>query len=116
MIFLYAFLIGGLICLVAQILMDVFKLLPVHIVVTFVVLGASLELFGIYDMLIEFAGAGVLIPISSFGHSLTHSAVEATLDKGYFGIFSGMFDSTASGISITIIFAFFMALIFRPRG
>lgn len=116
MIFLYAFLIGGLICLIAQLLIDGCKLLPVHIVVLFVVLGAGLEIFNIYDKLIEFAGAGVLIPISSFGHSLTHSAVEAGIEKGYFGIFSGMFDMTASGISITIIFAFFISLMFRPRG
>lgn len=116
MIFLYAFLIGGAICLLAQLLMDIFKLLPVHIVVLFVVLGSVFEAFNLYDRLIEFAGAGALTPISSFGHSLTHAAVEATTEQGYIGILMGMFDLTACGISAAILFAFLIALVSRPRG
>lgn len=116
MIFLYAFLIGGVICLIAQLLMDVFKLLPVHLVVLFVVLGSILEMFNLYDKLIEFAGAGALTPISSFGHSLTHAAVDAATQNGYLGIFTGMFDLTSCGIAAAILFAFLVSLICRPRG
>ena len=116
MIFLKAFLIGGIICLIAQLLMDFCKLLPVHLVVLYVSLGAVLEMFGLYDGLIKFAEAGALLPISSFGHSLTHAAVESSIRTNYLGIFSGIFDLTSSGISAAILFAFFVALIFRPRG
>lgn len=116
MIFLKAFLIGGVICVVAQLLMDLCKLLPVHLVVLYVVLGAVLEMFGLYDGLVEFAEAGALLPISSFGHSLTHAAVESAIETNYLGIFSGIFDLTSSGISAAILFAFFVAITFRPRG
>lgn len=102
--------------MIAQLLMDVFKLLPVHIVVLFVVLGSILEAFNLYDSLIAFSGAGALIPISSFGHSLTHGAVESALDSNYLGLFSGMFDLTGSGIVSAILFAFVIALVSRPRG
>ena len=108
MIFLYAFLIGGIICCIAQLLMDLCKLLPVHIVVLFVVLGSILEMFGLYDHLIQFCEAGAMLPISSFGHSLTQS--------GLLGLFTGIFDLTSSGIAAAIFFAFFVAIATRPRG
>jgi stage V sporulation protein AE len=111
-----AFIIGGLICVIGQLLIDVFKLLPVHIVVIFVTFGAFLEMFNLYDYLIDFANSGALIPISSFGHTLTHSAVENALKTNYLGLFSGVFTSTSTGISITIFFAFIVALVTRPRG
>lgn len=114
--YILAFVIGGLICVVGQILIDVCKLLPVHIVVIFVTLGAFLEIFNIYDNLNNIASAGSMIPISSFGHSLTHSGVENALKTNYLGLFSGIFTSTASGISITILFAFLVAIVTRPRG
>ena len=98
MIFLYAFLVGGIICLLAQLCMDLFKLLPAHIVV------------------IAFAGAGALMPISSFGHSLTHAAVEAAVQSDYLGLFTGIFDLTSSGIAAAIFFSFVIALVCRPRG
>ena len=99
MIFLYAFLIGGTICLIAQLCLDVLKLLPVQTVVLFVVLGSLFEAFGLYDKLVDFAGAGAMLPISSFGHSLTHSAVAAATQEGVLGLFSGIFDLTSSGIA-----------------
>lgn len=116
MIFLYAFLIGGIICCVAQLLMDLCKLLPVHIVVLFVVLGSVLEMFGLYDHLIQFCEAGAMLPISSFGHSLTHAAVEEATQSGLLGLFTGIFDLTSSGIAAAIFFAFFVAIATRPRG
>ena len=114
--YLMSFIIGGLICLIGQLLIDVCKLLPVHIVVIFVVFGSFLEFFNIYDYLNEIASAGSMIPISSFGHSLTHSAVENALNTNYLGLFSGIFNSTSSGISIAIFFAFIVALVTKPRG
>lgn len=113
---LYAFLIGGAICAIAQILMDVCKLLPVHITAIFVFFGALLDFNFIYDKLVDFAGAGAFIPISSFGHSLLHGALEEASKVGFIGIFTGIFNQTASGIMAAITFSFFVALIFKPKG
>lgn len=114
--YILAFFVGGTICLVAQVVMDKFKLLPIHITVLFVCLGALLEVFNIYDLLIKFGGAGALLPISSFGHSLTDSAITKAEEVGYIGILQGMFDSTSSGIVVAIIIAFITSLIFKPKG
>ncbi|MDD9148617.1 MULTISPECIES: stage V sporulation protein AE [unclassified Sporolactobacillus] len=116
MIFLYAFLIGGAICVIGQLLLDVFKLTPVHVVVSFVVLGAVLDAFGLYDKLIEFAGAGATVPITSFGHSLLHGAMSEGHKHGYLGIAIGIFKLTSSGITSAILFGFLIALFFKPRG
>ena len=114
--YLMAFLIGGAICAIAQTLVDTLKVLPIYITVLFVFLGALLESFGIYDKLIEIGHAGAMIPISSFGHSLTHAALVEAASSGYIGLLLGIFDLTASGITSAILFAFLMALIFKPRG
>lgn len=116
MIFIYAFLVGGLICVLGQFLMDKFKLLPIHITSLFVFLGAVLEIGHIYDKLITFAGAGASLPISSFGHSLVHSALSEALETGYLGLLTGMFSTTSNGITSAILFSFLVALIFKPRG
>lgn len=116
MIILYAFLVGGLICAIGQIMMDVFRLLPIHVTTIFVFLGALFDFNLWYDKLSEFAGAGATIPISSFGHSLLHGALEEAGKVGYIGIFTGIFNETASGIMAAITFAFLVALIFKPRG
>lgn len=114
--FLFAFLFCGFICAIAQIIMDKFKLLPIHLTIIYVVIGSFLEIFGIYDMIVDFAGGGALVPISSFGHSLTHAAVEASREKGFIGLFSGIFSITSSGIACAIFSSFVVALIFKPRG
>ena len=114
--FINAFLIGGLICFIGQILMDYFKLLPLHITVMYVVFGSILEAFNIYDNLISFASAGALIPISNFGHSMTHSAIKAATEDGILGLFTGIFDLSSSGISFAVFSAFLVALVFRPKG
>ena len=116
MIFLKAFIVCGVICLIAQIIMDTFRLLPIHLTVLYVSLGSIFEMFNLYDKLIDFGGAGALLPISSFGHSLTHAAVEATKTEGYLGILTGIFDLTSSGIAGAIFISFVLALIFKPRG
>lgn len=114
--FVYAFIVGGAICVVGQLLLDVAKLTPAHLMAIFVVVGAILDSFGLYDKLIKFAGAGATVPIMSFGHSLLHGALAAAEKHGYLGIGIGMFSLTSSGISAAILFAFFVALICKPKG
>lgn len=114
--YILAFLIGGTICLLAQLIMDKFKLLPIHLTVIFVCLGSCLEIFNLYDKLIELGGAGALLPISSFGHSLTDAALKGAEELGYLGLLQGMFNTTSSGIVVAIISAFVISLIFKPKG
>jgi stage V sporulation protein AE len=114
--YLLAFIVGGAICLIGQLLLDFVKFTPAHVMSTFVVTGAILDGFGLYDKLIEFAGAGATVPITSFGHSLLHGAMEQAHEHGFIGIGIGIFELTSAGISAAILFAFIMALIFKPKG
>ena len=116
MIFFWAFVIGGLICVIGQIMFDVFKLTPAHTLSTLVVIGALLDGFNLYEPLIDFAGAGATIPITSFGNSLVHGAMEEAENHGIVGVITGMFEVTSSGISAAIIFGLIGALIFKPKG
>lgn len=115
MMFLNAFLVCGGISLLGQFIYDNTKLTAGHITSSFVVLGAALDTFGLYDKLIDFAGAGASLPITSFGHSLIHGALAAAEEKGIMGILLGMFDLTAAGITSAILFAFLAAVIFKPK-
>ncbi len=115
MIYLYSFLFAGMICLIGQIILDNTKLTPGHITSLFVVIGASLDIFNIYDKLVQWIGGGALVPITSFGHLLTHGAMAKASDVGFIGIAMGMFDFTASGITSAIFFAFIFSLFFRPK-
>ena len=116
MTYIYSFLFCGLLCLIAQAIIDNTKLSAGHVTSIFVVTGAFLDIFSIYDKIIEFVGGGALIPITSFGHSLIHGALERTMDSGFLGIAMGMFDLTATGITSAIVFSFMFALIFRPKN
>ena len=116
MAYILAFICGGLICVAGQVFMDVTKLTPAHLMSVLVTTGAVLDVFGIYDKFIEFAGAGATVPITNFGHALLHGALEAAQEHGWIGIGMGMFKLTSAGISAVIIFAFFAALIFKPKG
>lgn len=116
MTFLWAFLVGGIICLIGQFLMDVVKLTPAHTMSSLVVAGAVLDGFGLYEPLIQFAGAGASVPITSFGNALVHGAMAEAQQHGVIGIVTGIFEVTSAGISAAIVFGFFMALIFRPKG
>lgn len=116
MTFLWAFLVGGAICLIGQFLMDVVKLTPAHTMSSLVVAGAVLDGFGLYDPLIEFAGAGATVPISNFGNALVHGAMAEAETNGLVGIITGIFEVTSAGISSAIVFGFLMALVFRPKG
>jgi stage V sporulation protein AE len=114
--FFWAFVVGGLICVVGQIMLDVFKLTPGHTLSTLVVVGSILDGFGLYEPLIQFAGAGATIPITSFGNSLVHGAMQEAEKHGIVGVLTGMFEVTSSGISAAIIFGFIGALLFKPKG
>lgn len=114
--YVVAFIVGGTICIIGQLLMDIFKLTPAHVMSSFVVAGAVLDVFGLYDRLIDFAGAGATVPITSFGHSLLHGAMEQAEKHGFIGIGIGIFELTSAGISAAILFAFIVALIFQPKG
>lgn len=114
--FVWAFIIGGAICVIGQILMDGFKLTPAHTMSTLVVTGAVLGGLGLYDPLVKFAGAGASVPISSFGNQLVKGALEEAERNGIVGVLTGIFDITSAGVSAAIIFGFLAALIFRPKG
>jgi stage V sporulation protein AE len=114
--FVIAFVVGGLICVVGQLLFDVAKLTPGHTLSLLVVIGSVLDGFGLYEPLIDFAGAGASVPITSFGNSLTHGALQEAEKHGLIGVLTGMFEVTSSGISAAILFGFIGALIFRPKG
>lgn len=114
--FFWAFVIGGLICVIGQLLFDVAKLTPGHTLSLLVVIGAIIGGFDLYDPLIDFAGAGATIPIISFGNSLVHGALNEAEQHGLVGVLTGMFEVTSSGISAAIIFGFIGALLFKPKG
>lgn len=113
---IFAFLVGGGICVIGQILMDVFKLTPAHTMCTLVVAGVVLGGLGLYDPLIRFAGAGATVPISSFGNSLLKGALLEAKRDGIIGVITGIFEVTSAGISAAIIFGFLGALLFKPKG
>jgi len=114
--FFWAFVAGGLICVFGQILFDVFKLTPAHTMSLLVVLGAVVGGLGLYEPFIEFAGAGATVPITSFGNSLVQGALQELKSNGFVGVITGIFEVTSAGISATIIFSFFAALLFKPKG
>ncbi|WP_100407137.1 stage V sporulation protein AE [Bacillus solitudinis] len=116
MTFLWAFIVGGLICVIGQIMLDVMKLTPAHTMSTLVVSGAILDGLGLYEPLIDFAGAGATVPITSFGNSLVHGAMAEAEANGLIGVVTGIFEVTSAGISAAIIFGFLASLIFRPKG
>ena len=116
MIYFNSFIFCGLVCLIGQLILDNTKLSAGHITSLFVVIGAALDTFNIYDQIINHVGAGAMIPITSFGHSLIHGALAKASDMGIMGILMGMFDLTASGITAAIVFTFVFALFFKPKN
>lgn len=115
-IYFWAFVVGGLICVIGQLLFDVVKLTPAHTMSTLVVLGAVLDGLGLYEPLVDFAGAGATVPITSFGNALVHGAMSEAHRHGFVGIITGIFEVTSAGISAAIIFGFLASMVFRARG
>ena len=114
--FIFAFIVGGLICVIGQLIMDILKITPAHTTCTLVVIGAILGGFGLYDPLVKLSGAGAFIPISSFGNTLVTGALTDAEETGFIGIFTGVLKTVSSGVSAAIIFGFIAALIFKPKG
>ncbi len=115
MIFIKAFVVGGLICVIGQILIDKTKLTPARILVSYVVSGVILEVFGIYQKLIDFSGAGATIPLSGFGCTLAKGVKKAVEEDGFLGIFTGGLTASAAGIAAALIFSLIAAIIFKPK-
>ena len=113
--YLYSFLFVGFVSLIGQLILDNTKLTAGHITSLFVCIGAFLDTFSIYDKIITFVGTGAMVPITSFGHSLIHGALNKANEIGLIGILTGMFDLTAAGIISAIFFSFIFLLIFKPK-
>ncbi len=113
--YLKAFLIGGAICAVGQILIDRTKLTPARILVSFVVAGIVLGAVGLYQPFAEWAGAGATVPLTGFGNSLARGAREAVKKDGLLGAFTGGLTAAAGGVSASILFGYFFAVVSKPR-
>lgn len=113
--FIKVFVVGGLFCVLAQILMDTTKLTPARILVIFVVMGTILGGFGVYDRLIEFAGAGATVPLPGFGNVLAKGVIKEVKSGGFLGIFTGGTKGAAAGISAAIVFGYLMSMIFSAK-
>ena len=112
--FLKAFAVGGLICMIAQIVINFTDLTAGKILVMFMLLGVAFQGLGLYQYLVDFAGAGATVPISGFGYLLANGAIQGA-EKGWFGAFTGALSAASAGISAAVIFSYIMALIFRSR-
>ena len=113
--YIKAFLVGGAICVVAQLLIDYTKLTPAKILVSFVVLGVVLGGIGLYEPLVKFAGAGASVPLLGFGNTLARGVREAVAEKGFLGVLTGGLKATAGGITVAIVSGLIVSLIFKPR-
>ena len=110
-----SFMIVGIICAIASLIYNTTKFTPGHITSLFVVIGAVLGLFGIYDLMIENFGYGLSLPITSFGNSLLKASYSGFKTNGFYGIFSGMLTTTSAGISSTIVLSLIIALFCKPK-
>ena len=113
--YLNAFLVGGLICALVQLLMEKTKLMPGRIMVLLVVSGVALSAVGVYEPMLKFAGAGVSVPLLGFGHVLMKGVGEAVREQGILGLFAGGFRAGAIGTAATLIFGYFASLLFRSK-
>ncbi len=111
-----AFLCGGVLCVIGQLLIDKTKLTPARILTAYVVAGVALTAVGLYPKLVEFAGAGATVPLTGFGYTLARGVARAVADKNWLGVFTGGAAATAGGIAAAIFFALLVALIFKPKS
>lgn len=116
MIYIYSFLLTGLICMIGQLILDLTKLTPGHVTSLFVVLGAFLSFIGVYDKLINISLIAFSLPIISFGNLLYKASIEGYYTQGLVGILSNMFSKTSAGISCAIICAFLLSILFKTKN
>ena len=114
--YIKAFLVGGALCLIGQILIDKTKLTPARILVSYVVIGVLLSAVGIYEPLVEFAGAGASVPLTGFGYSLARGVRDAVDEMGLLGVLTGGLTATAAGIAAAIVFGFLAAVFARSKS
>jgi len=114
--YIVSFVVGGLFCLIAQILVDKTKLTPARILVGFVSLGVTLTAIGIYKPLVEFASCGATTPLTGFGYMLATGVEKAVNEHGFFGIFMGGLTSTAGGITAAIFFGYIVGIFFKGKS
>ena len=115
MLLIRCFIVGGLICVIGQILIDKTKLTPARILVVFVTTGTILGGLGIYKYLIDFAGCGATVPLLGFGNNLAKGAIEAVKEQGVIGAFTGGLKASAGGIAAAVFFGYIASLISRPK-
>lgn len=113
--YLKAFLVGGLLCLLGQILIDKTKLTPARILVSYVVAGVILGGCGIYEKIADFAGAGASVPLTGFGYTLSKGVKEAVMEDGFIGILTGGLKATAGGITAAVTAGLLMSLLFKAK-
>jgi stage V sporulation protein AE len=114
--FVKAFVVGGLLCVIGQLLIDLTKLTSARILVFYVVAGVVLTAVGLYKPLVDFAGAGATVPLTGFGYSLAMGAIESVNKYGFWGAFSGGVVRTAAGVAAAAFFGLLNALIFKPKA
>lgn len=113
--YLKAFLVGGALCIIGQLLIDKTKLTPARILVAYVVIGVLLGAVGVYQKLVDFAGSGASVPLTGFGNLLAKGVKEGVQEKGFLGIFTGGLSATAGGIGAAVLFGWLAGLIFKPK-
>lgn len=114
--FIRAFITGGILCVIAQLLIDYTKLTPARILVSYVVTGVGLTALGIYEKIVEFGGAGATVPLTGFGYVLANGVKDAVSTQGILGVITGGLTAAAAGITAVIVFGYLFALIFKSSG
>ena len=112
---LKAFLVGGVICVIGQLLIDFTKMTPARILVTFVCAGVILGGLGIYDKLVDFAGAGATIPLTGFGNALANGVRDAVREQGFMGVLTGAFTAMSGGVTVAVLSGLAVALVTKPK-
>ena len=115
LMYIKVFLVGGLLCLVGQVLIDYTKLTPARILTIYVVAGVALSAIGLYQPLVDWAGAGASVPLTGFGHTLAKGIRQAVAEKGLLGIFTGGFSAAAAGLCAAVFFGLIVSLVFKPK-
>lgn len=112
--YIRAFITGGVLCLIGQILIDKTKMTPARILVSFVTAGVLLTALGIYEPIVKFGGAGATVPLTGFGYALAKGTIKGVQEHGLLGVFTGGVTGTAGGIAAAVFFGYLIALIFKP--
>lgn len=113
--YLWCFIVGGVLCIIAQILIDKTKLTPARVLVLYVTVGTILGGLGLYKYLVDFAGAGATVPLTGFGYNLAKGAIEGVKESGFIGAFTGGVKASAGGIAAAVFFGYIASLISKPK-